>query len=118
VQSEDRWQADRGGEGLVSGHRKSFVAVVGEKPPVMSIAWEPPVAKADSGFSVIYSEFDPELGEDDPTPTFPVCLGCLLEDGDEQLGVGLDLARQHGQADWDVEACEWFVPWKVGDRER
>jgi hypothetical protein len=23
---------------------------------------------------------------------------------------GLDLAREHGQVDWDVEACEWFVP--------
>jgi len=21
-----------------------------------------------------------------------------------------DLAREHGQVDWDVEACEWFVP--------
>jgi hypothetical protein len=86
------------------------VVVTGEKPPAMSIAWEQPKSRFDSGYSVIYSEFDPELGEDDRTPTMAVCLKCLIEDGDEKLGEGLDLAREHGQVDWDAEACEWFVP--------
>jgi hypothetical protein len=45
----------------------------------------------------------------------PVCLHCLLEDGDEQLGRGLDLGRRHGQVDYDVETDEWFVP---GSRSR
>jgi len=39
-----------------------------------------------------------------------VCLNCLIEDGDEQLARGLDLARVHGQADFDPDAVEWFVP--------
>ena len=33
-----------------------------------------------------------------------VCLHCLLEDGDEQLGDGLDLAKRYGQVDYDPEA--------------
>jgi hypothetical protein len=36
-------------------------------------------------------------------------LHCLLEDGDAQLGRGLDLAKRLGQVDWDVEAGEWVV---------
>ena len=39
-----------------------------------------------------------------------MCLHCLTEDGDEQLGLGLDLARQHGQVDWNPNEGEWFVP--------
>ena len=37
-------------------------------------------------------------------------MHCLLEQGGEQLGKGLDLARKHGQVDWDVELEKWFVP--------
>ena len=33
-----------------------------------------------------------------------------LREGDEQLGEGLDLARQLGQVDWDPEEGVWFVP--------
>jgi hypothetical protein len=39
----------------------------------------------------------------------PVCLQCLLEDGDEQLGRGLDLGKVQPQVDWDLEAGEWSV---------
>jgi len=62
-----------------------------------------------SGFSVIYSELDPDDPED-ATPASVVCLHCLLEDGDAQLARGLDLARVHGQVDFDPESGEWFVP--------
>jgi hypothetical protein len=86
------------------------VVTIGEEPPAMSIAWERPRSRYDSGYSVIFSEFDPELGDDDPTPSHVVCLHCLVEDGDEQLGRGLDLAKRHGQVDWDVELGEWFDP--------
>jgi hypothetical protein len=85
------------------------VIVVGEKPPAMSVSWEPPRSAIDSGFVVIFSELDPD-NENDDTPSGVVCMHCLVEDGDEQLGRGLDLARLHGQVDWDVEAGEWFVP--------
>jgi hypothetical protein len=36
------------------------------------------------------------------------CLHCLLEESDEQLAAGLDMARRLGRADWDDEAAEWF----------
>jgi len=62
-----------------------------------------------SGFSVIYSELDPD-DPDDATPTTVVCLRCLIQDGDGQLARGLDLARAHGQVDFDPGAGEWFVP--------
>ena len=80
----------------------------------MSIAWETPEHPADSGYSVIFSEFDPELGDDDPTPSHVVCLHCLIEDGDAQLARGLKLARVHGQVDYDPGLDEWFVPDDAG----
>jgi hypothetical protein len=85
------------------------VITVGETPPAMSISYERPTSRWDSGYLVLFSEFDPEL-DDDPTPTQLVCLHCLTEDGDEQLGRGFDLAREHGQVDWDVDRAEWFLP--------
>jgi hypothetical protein len=95
----------------VVGHRhRKAVIVVGEKPPAMSVSWEPPTSRNDSGYVVIFSEFDPELGDDDPTPSQVVCMGCLIEDADAQLGEGLDFARRYGQVDWDVELAEWFDP--------
>jgi hypothetical protein len=75
----------------------------------MSISYVAPTSRWDSGFVVFFSEFDPEL-DDDPTPTEFVCVGCLIADGDEQLGRGLDLAREYGQVDWDLDRGEWVVP--------
>jgi hypothetical protein len=81
------------------------VAIVsGEKPPAVSIQWERPRSQYDSGFCVLYSDYGA------PERAKPVCLNCLIEDGDEQLGAGLDLAREHGQVDWDAELEEWFIP--------
>ncbi len=39
-----------------------------------------------------------------------VCLHCLGNEGDVQLDRGLDLAKVHGQVDYDPEDEEWFVP--------
>lgn len=91
-------------------HAKTLALIVGQQPPAMSISWEPPIAPVDSGFIVIFSEFDPLNPEEDETPSMPVCLGCLMRDADEQLGRGLDLARKHGRVDFDEEAGEWFLP--------
>jgi hypothetical protein len=90
--------------------------VIGEALPAMSISYVTPTSSWDSGFVVFFSEFDPEL-EDDPTPSELVCLNCLIADGDEQLGYGLDLAREHGQVDWDPDQGEWFVPLDAGCAE-
>src|SRR4051812_3318216 len=87
-----------------------LVCAVGERPPAMSVSWAPPVGPIDSGYIVFFSDLFPgDPGFDDP-PRLPVCLHCLVEDGDEQLGRGLDLARRHGQVDFDEVECEWFVP--------
>jgi hypothetical protein len=93
----------------VVAHRQGVI-VVGETPPAMSISYEAPTSPYDSGFVVLFSEFDPELGEDDLTPSQVVCMGCLIEEGDAQLGAGLDFARLYGQVDWDTEQGEWFDP--------
>jgi len=90
----------------VVNHGRLVVGVLGSEPPAMSVAWErarPPL----SGFTVIYADADLD---DDADIGELVCIGCLLEHGDEQLGRGLDLAREHRQVDWDEEAGEWFVP--------
>jgi hypothetical protein len=87
-----------------------LVLTVGERPPAMSISWAPPVAPVDSGYLVFFADLLPDDPGFDELPTQTVCLHCLIADGDEQLGRGLDLAREHGQVDWDPDAEEWFVP--------
>jgi hypothetical protein len=85
-----------------------LVGVVGEERPAVSVSFADPSGRF-SGFLIFFSEVEP--GDDfDALPTGFVCLGCLLEEGDEQVGRGLDLARVHGQVDFDVERGEWFVP--------
>ena len=70
----------------------------------MAISWEPPTAPIDSGFIVsMFDDLDDDEGE-------AICLACLLEGGDEQLGRGLDLAKQWGRCVWDVDAAEWYYP--------
>jgi hypothetical protein len=83
--------------------------LIGEQPQVMSVSWadDPPF------FVVFMSEFRPGI-DDDAFPGEPVCLHCLVEDGDEQLGRGLDQAKVHGRVDFDVDAGEWFVPDDAG----
>ena len=73
----------------------------------MSVSYSPAMAPWDSGFVIFFSEFDPDL-DDDPTPSRLVCLHCLISDGNEQLGRGLDLAR--GQVEWDRNRGKWVVP--------
>ncbi len=89
----------------MSGHGK-IAWVVGETAPALSISWAPPIAKFDSGYIVFMADADPDDDEDAKT----VCVHCLLEDGGEQLGRGLDLAKVHAQVDYDVDSGEWFVP--------
>ena len=84
--------------------------VVGEKPPAMSISWPPPLAPNDSGYIVFFADLFPGDPGFDYLPSEPVCLHCLLEDGGEQLGRGLDLAKRFAQVDFDPETDEWFVP--------
>jgi hypothetical protein len=113
-------QPEDGGEEaeVVTDAHGLAVIVVGERPPAMSVSWVKPTSPYDSGYLVLFWEFDPD--DDDRTPSQVVCLHCLIEDGDEQLARGLDLAKRHGQVDFDVEADEWFVPddagWPEGER--
>jgi hypothetical protein len=83
--------------GLVAG-------AVGCELPAVSISWEKPQAPRDSGLLVIFSNAG------DETPVKPMCLHCLIEEGDEDLGRGLDLARKFGHVDFDFERGEWFTP--------
>ena len=76
----------------------------------MSISWERPVAPADSGFVVIFSDLFPGDPGFDDVPFEPVCLHCLIEQGGGQLARGLHLARAHGR----VEAPR--RPWRVESR--
>jgi hypothetical protein len=58
---------------------------------------------------------DADLDADSRETGQPLCLHCLVDDSDEQLAAGLDMAKVHSQADWDLEGGEWFAPadhWK------
>ena len=46
---------------------------------------------------VFFAEYDPDVDDEESFPGELVCLHCLIEEGDEQLARGLDLARVHGQ---------------------
>jgi hypothetical protein len=87
----------------------SVAIVVGEELPAMSVSFADPRG-AFSGFVVIFSEYEPGVDDEESMPSATVCLHCLVEDGDEQLARGLDLARVHGQVDFDREAGEWYLP--------
>jgi hypothetical protein len=96
---------------VVSHKRHQKVAiVVGKESPAMSVSWEPPIGPADSGFCVFFAEIDPREESQIESEGEVLCLHCLLDQGGEQLGRGLDLAKVHGQVDYDVELEEWFVP--------
>lgn len=87
--------------------------VIGEKAPAMSVNLQPPEGPSDSGYIIYFSDFtldDPEFEAWSESAGAPVCLHCLINDGDEQLAVGLDLAKQHGHVLWDPDEGEWFVP--------
>ena len=87
----------------MNGHGK-VAGVCGDELPAVSISWCEPVDPRDSGFMVLFSDFIDEM------EARPVCLHCLVDEGDEDLGRGLDLARKYGHVDFDVQMCEWFVP--------
>ena len=89
----------------VTDHARTVAIVAGSEPPVVSVAWFAPVGPSDSGYSVILSDVDPN--DDDSSDSELVCLHCLVDDQPE-VGVALDLAREHGQVDLD-ENGEWVM---------
>jgi hypothetical protein len=85
-------------------HGRTFAVVSGEERPALSIG------RGDNIYTVFFSECRLDLPADEWPEGRAVCLGCLIEDGDDQLAQGLDLATVHGQVDWDAELGEWFAP--------
>jgi hypothetical protein len=88
-------------EGLVSG--QAVASVVGSTLPAVSVSY------ADNIYIVFMAECA-ELPYEAWPEGEPICAHCLLEECDAQVARGLDLAKVHGQVDWDAEAGEWFVP--------
>jgi hypothetical protein len=116
VQSKDGGTvAGRNEAGVARMVRCGVVALtIGKLPPAMSISWAPPAGPIDSGYIVFFSDLFPGDPGFDDLPTQPLCLHCLIEDGDVDLGRGLDLAREHAQVDFDPDSGEWFVPDDAG----
>jgi hypothetical protein len=82
--------------------------VIGSKRPAMSISFDK--AGDVDFFIVIFADLFPGDAGFDELPEEMVCLHCFLEDGDKQIGEGLDMARRLGRAEWDDGAAEWFYP--------
>ena len=88
-------------------------AVVGSVRPAMSISWDK--AGAADFFVIFFADRLPGDDGFDELSEELVCLQCLLDEGDEQIGRGLDMARRFGQADHDEIEREWFVPVTEGE---
>lgn len=84
------------------------VWVLGETRPVVSVGYDKPTSRNDSGFTVLFVDA-PDLnevpkGSDSPVGTW-WCLHCLLDEY-PAVGRGLDVARRWGAADLG-ESGEW-----------
>jgi hypothetical protein len=102
----------------VRARHGEVAVVIGEQRPAMSISWEPPGPGEKPFYIIFMADLFPDDEGFDDLPQEMACLHCLIGDGDEQLGRGLDLARLFGQVDWDEEAGKWFVPadhWQKGE---
>jgi hypothetical protein len=82
----------------------TFAVVAGGELPALSVGF------GDGMFSVFMAECRLDVPRDDWPESEVVCVHCLIDEGDADLARGLDLAREHGQVDWDVDRGEWFVP--------
>ena len=85
-----------------------LAVLVGSERPAMSVSFEGSGGVI-PGYLVFFAEYVP--GEvEGSTPEELVCVHCLIEEGDTQVARGLELARAHGQVDFDPDSREWFVP--------
>jgi len=83
-------------------------AIYGTKKPAMSVSWDD---EAETKFWIVFmADFDPAGDPESQPEAQLVCTGCLLEDGDTQLGEGLDLACEYDLVEWDAADEEWFIP--------
>ncbi len=82
------------------------VIVLGERWPAKAISYLEPIGEWDSGFYVVLEDAPEPDDVSDDEPTQLVCLECLIEEHPE-LGQGLDLAREHGEIEWDRERDGW-----------
>jgi len=101
----------------MSNHRKAWVMVWGSTKPAVSIGYESPMFKSDSGFTVLFDDApDPDdVPESEPLAHHGIstwCVHCLIEEHPE-IGRGFDIARQYGVADLDDDG-----QWVVGDVSR
>jgi hypothetical protein len=82
--------------------------VVGSRKPVLAVIYWPPEEPNDSGYTVLFDDAPhvDDVTDDDLTV---MCLHCLI-DAHPEVGRGLDLAREHGHADYDERADEWRTP--------
>ena len=88
----------------VSGSHGGLAVVVGEQPPAMSVSF------ADTFFVVFYSRLQAESRRQGLDARPAGLLALPARGRRRQLAAGLDIAKVHGQADWNLEADEWIVP--------
>lgn len=89
--------------------------VIGTESPVLGVLYDAESATGfDSGYTVLWDDAPhaDELHVDGVLFSHPAvshwCLHCLIEEHPE-IGRGLDLAKEHGQVDWDDDLGEWVI---------
>jgi len=86
-------------------HRKT-ATVAGTKLPPLAVWYENPGPEFPhhSGYLFLADAPDPDEVTEDDLEGF--CLHCLIDRWPE-VGRGLDLAREHGAADYDADSQTW-----------
>lgn len=95
------------------GHRLIALVVGTLDEPVDAVVCHAPSSgelPSDTGFTILLADAPhaDDLVDDDPRVS-TVCLDCALDRWPE-LGRGLDLAREHGEANLDDDTGEWCWP--------
>lgn len=90
-------------------HAESLALLWGREPPIRSIGHLESTDPRDSGFTVLCDDApapDDVADLDDPRLTW-VCLHCLVNEHPE-IGLGLEIAREHRVADLSDDG-EWII---------
>jgi hypothetical protein len=102
---------------MVMHHGSFYAIVLGKESPIVAVCFdrENGVQGRDSGFMIVFSDAPPPGDSLEEGTTGVADLGCLIDEFPD-LGVVLDLAREHGEV-WRAEDGVWKPIDEIDDDE-